>query len=77
MEHDGYPYTYVLVSDDGAGRNSEGIGRQNDTYKITKRLPLGLTWMKTGSSLVAIHVKGNGMDGLFVMEKRDADVLFE
>lgn len=77
MEHDGYPYTYVLVSDDGAGRNSEGIGRQNDTYKITKRLPLGLNWMKTGSSLVAIHVKGNGMDGLFVMEKRDADVLFE
>ncbi|MBR6892160.1 MAG: hypothetical protein IKN15_02705 [Bacteroidaceae bacterium] len=68
LEHGGYPFTYVL-SDQYTGENNQvyRIARNNNFFGNLARLDV---------DLVAIHVKKAGMDGIFIMENHDAEVLF-
>lgn len=68
LEHGGYPFTYVL-SDQFTGENNQvyRIARNNNFFGNLARLDV---------DLVAIHVKKAGMDGIFIMENHDAEVLF-
>lgn len=68
MDHGGYPYTYVL-SDQFTGEN-------NQVYKIARNNNFLGNLFRMDVDLVAIHVKKAGMDGIFIMENHDAEVLF-
>lgn len=68
MMHGGYPYTYVLT-DRFSGMDTQAfrIARNNNFLGDLFRMDV---------DLVAIHVKNAGMDGIFILENHDAEVLF-
>lgn len=68
VDHGGYPYTYVLT-DRSKGDNGQ-------VYRIARHNNFIGDLMRLDVDLVAIHVKKGGMDGLFIMENHDAEVLF-
>ena len=68
MEHDGYPYTYVLTD--------QFTGTNNEVYRIARNNNFFGDLIRLDVDLVAIHVKKAGMDGVFIMENHDAEVLF-
>lgn len=68
MAHGGYPYTYVLTD--------QFTGENNQVYKIARNNNFFGDLIRLDVDLVAIHVKKAGMDGIFIMENHDAEVLF-
>lgn len=68
MMHGGYPYTYVLTD--------QVTGSNNQTYKIARNNNFLGDLFRMDVDLVAIHVKKAGMDGIFILENHDAEVLF-
>ena len=68
MMHGGYPYTYVLTD--------QVTGSNNQTYKIARNNNFFGNLFRMDVDLVAIHVKKAGMDGIFILENHDAEVLF-
>ena len=68
MDHDGYPYTYVLTD--------QFTGTNNEVYRIARNNNFFGDLIRLDVDLVAIHVKKAGMDGVFIMENHDAEVLF-
>lgn len=68
LEHGGYPYTYVLTD--------QFTGTNNQAYKIARNNNFFGNLIRMDVDLVAIHVKKAGMDGIFIMENHDAEVLF-
>ena len=68
MMHGGYPYTYVLTDRfSGTYTQAFRIARNNNFLGDLFRMDV---------DLVAIHVKNAGMDGIFILENHDAEVLF-
>lgn len=68
MQHNGYPFTYVLTD--------QSTGGSNDVYKIVRNNNFFGDLVRLDVDLVAIHVKKGSIDGIFIMENRDAEVLF-
>lgn len=68
LAHGGYPYTYVLAD--------QFTGGNNEVYKIARNNNFFGNLVRLDVDLVAIHVKKAGMDGIFIMENHDAEVLF-
>ena len=68
MMHGGYPYTYVLAD--------QFNGVNNQTYRIARNNNFLGDLIRSDVDLVAIHVKKAGMDGIFILENHDAEVLF-
>jgi hypothetical protein len=68
MQHNGYPFTYVLTD--------QTTGGSNDVYKIVRNNNFFGDLVRLDVDLVAIHVKKGSIDGIFIMENRDAEVLF-
>lgn len=68
MMHGGYPYTYVLTD--------QVTGSNNQTYRIARNNNFLGDLFRMDVDLVAIHVKKAGMDGIFILENHDAEVLF-
>ena len=68
MMHGGYPYTYVLT-DQYTGTNTQ-------TFRIARNDNFLGDLFRMDVDLVAIHVKKSGMDGIFILENHDAEVLF-
>jgi hypothetical protein len=68
LAHGGYPYTYVLTD--------QFTGENNQVYKIARNNNFFGDLIRLDVDLVAIHVKKAGIDGIFIMENHDAEVLF-
>lgn len=68
LAHGGYPYTYVLTD--------QFTGENNQVYKIARNNNFFGDLIRMDVDLVAIHVKKAGIDGIFIMENHDAEVLF-
>ena len=51
-------------------------GGTNDVYKIVRNNNFFGDLVRLDVDLVAIHVKKGSIDGIFIMENRDAEVLF-
>lgn len=68
LAHGGYPYTYVLTD--------QYTGTNNEVYRIARNNNFFGDLIRMDVDLVAIHVKKAGMDGIFIMENHDAEVLF-
>lgn len=68
MMHGGYPYTYVLAD--------QFNGVTNQAFKIARNNNFLGNLFRIDVDLVAIHVKKAGMDGIFILENHDAEVLF-
>lgn len=68
MMHGGYPYTYVLTD--------QFTGTNNQAFRIARNNNFLGDLFRMDVDLVAIHVKKAGMDGIFIMENHDAEVLF-
>ena len=68
MMHGGYPYTYVLAD--------QFNGENNQSFRIARNNNFLGNLFRMDVDLVAIHVKKAGMDGIFIMENHDAEVLF-
>jgi hypothetical protein len=68
IAHNGYPYTYVLTD--------RFSGDNNQVYRIARHNNFFGNLMRSDVDLVAIHVKKAGIDGIFIMESHDAEVLF-
>lgn len=66
--HGGYPYTYVLTD--------QSTGTNNQTFRIARNNSFLGDLFRMDVDLVAIHVKKSGMDGIFILENHDAEVLF-
>lgn len=68
MMHGGYPYTYVLAD--------QFTGTNNQAFRIARNNNFLGDLFRMDVDLVAIHVKKAGMDGIFILENHDAEVLF-
>lgn len=68
MMHGGYPYTYVLAD--------QFTGSNNQAFRIARNNNFLGDLFRMDADLVAIHVKKAGMDGIFILENHDAEVLF-
>jgi hypothetical protein len=68
LDHGGYPFTYVLTD--------QFTGENNQVYRIARNNNFFGNLARLDVDLVAIHVKKAGMDGIFIMENHDAEVLF-
>ena len=68
MMHGGYPYTYVLTD--------RFSGTYTQAFRIARNDNFIGDLFRMDVDLVAIHVKSAGMDGIFILENHDAEVLF-
>lgn len=68
MMHGGYPYTYVLTD--------RFSGMYTQAFRIARNNNFLGDLFRMDVDLVAIHVKNAGMDGIFILENHDAEVLF-
>lgn len=68
MMHGGYPYTYVLTD--------RFSGTYTQAFRIARNDNFIGDLFRMDVDLVAIHVKNAGMDGIFILENHDAEVLF-
>ena len=68
MMHGGYPYTYVLTD--------RFSGTYTQAFRIARNDNFLGDLFRMDVDLVAIHVKNAGMDGIFILENHDAEVLF-